>query len=402
MIPGTGKPGKPYGMVTMISFLTAEMRRNPYPVYDQLRSVSPLFRDPATGLRMVLDYDGVQRLLTDHEAFSARHGPVEWLVLMDPPRHTKLRALISQGFTPRSIANLEPRIRELSSQLLDSAIDRHPREMDLAKEFSIPLPMRVIGGLLGIPASDHTRFTYWNDVILDMSYTVGQRDDAAKQAAAEFTKVTREMNDYLTPLLDERRVGAKDDLLSRLARAQVDGEQLTKQEILGFFQLLLVAGQETTTNLINNAMLCFMESPDQLALLRQRMDLLPGAIEEVLRYRAPFQWMFRLAAQNVELHGQLIRAGELVIAVMGSANRDPKQFEDPNRFDIARDPNPHIAFGHGQHFCLGAPLARLEAKIALADILKRMKKFELASNSPWEPRKGLHVHGPSKLPIRFS
>jgi cytochrome P450 len=200
------------------------------------------------------------------------------------------------------------------------------------------------------------------------------------------------MNDYLTPLLDERRVGAKDDLLSRLARAQVDGEQLTKQEILGFFQLLLVAGQETTTNLINNAMLCFMESPDQLALLR----------EEVLRYRAPFQWMFRLAAQNVELHGQLIRAGELVIAVMGSANRDPKQFEDPNRFDIARDPNPHIAFGHGQHFCLGAPLARLEAKIALADILKRMKKFELASNSPWEPRKGLHVHGPSKLPIRFS
>jgi cytochrome P450 len=274
--------------------------------------------------------------------------------------------------------------------------------MDLATEFSFQLPMRVIAEMLGIPVSDIARFRDWSDVILNMSYAIGHRNEAAKNAFDEFVKITEEMNDYLTTLLDERRTGARDDLLTRLLHAKVDDQRLTQQEILGFFQLLLVAGQETTTNLINNAILCFMENPDQLSLLRQHMDLLPGAIEEVLRYRSPFQWMFRLATRDLELHGQPIRAGELVIAVMGSANRDPRQFEDPNRFDIRRDPNPHIAFGGGQHFCLGAPLARLEAKIALTDILGRMKTFGLASDSPWEPRKALHVHGPTKLPIQYT
>jgi cytochrome P450 len=260
----------------------------------------------------------------------------------------------------------------------------------------------VIAEMLGIAVTNIARFRYWSDAILNMSYAIGHRNEAAKNAFDEFVKITGEMNDYLTTLLDERRSGAQDDLLTRLLHAKVDDQRLTQQEILGFFQLLLVAGQETTTNLINNAILCFMENPDQLALLRQDKDLLPGAIEEVLRYRSPFQWMFRLATRDLELHGQPIRAGKLVIAVMGSANRDPKQFENPNRFDIRRDPNPHIAFGGGQHFCLGAPLARLEAKIALTDILKRMKSFEMASDAPWEPRKALHVHGPTKLPIQFS
>jgi cytochrome P450 len=189
--------------------------------------------------------------------------------------------------------------------------------------------------------------------------------------------------------------------LTRLVEAEVDGERLTQQDILGFFQLLLLAGSETTTNLINNALLCLVENPEQLARLRAEPELLPTAIEEVLRYRSPLQWMFRQTRRDIEMHGQTIPAGKLVLAMIGSANHDPQQFRESSRFDITRDPNPHIAFGHGIHFCLGAALARLESRIALSDLLKRVKGFELASDEPWEPRKGLHVHGPTRLPIRF-
>jgi len=166
-------------------------------------------------------------------------------------------------------------------------------------------------------------------------------------------------------------------------------------------QLLLVGGQETTVNLINNAILCFLEHPDQLARVREAPELLPSAIEEVLRYRSPFQWMTRATTRDVELHGQLIPAGKSVLPVMGAANRDPKQFRNADQFDISRDPNPHIAFGHGIHVCLGAPLARLEAQIALGDFLERVEKFEHADHQPWEPRKALQVLGPSRLPIRL-
>jgi cytochrome P450 len=346
---------------------------------------------------MVFDYDGVKRLLTDHAAFSSRYGP-DWLIFADPPRHTKLRALISQAFTPRSVANLEPRIRELSRDLLDSIIERG--EMDLAADYSVPLPTLVIAEMLGIPAASRPRFTRWNDVLLDMSYTIPGGGDEAGVVAA-FEAATAEMGDYLAGLLDERRARPKDDLLTRLVQAEVDGERLTHEEILGFFQLLLLAGSETTTNLVNNAVLCFAEHPDQLDRLRGRMDLLPSVIEEVLRYRSPLQWMYRVPTRDVELHGQVIPAGKLVLAMIGSANRDPRQFPDPGRFDITRDPNPHVAFGHGVHFCLGAPLARLEARIALADLLGRLKGLALASGEPWQPRKGLHVHGPIRLPVRF-
>ena len=210
------------------------------------------------------------------------------------------------------------------------------------------------------------------------------------------------MRACLPDLIAQRRAAHQDDLLTRLVEAEVDGERLTPEEILGFVQLLLVGGQETTANLINNAVLCFLEHPDQLARLRAAPDLLPSAIEEVLRYRSPLQWMPRATRRDVEMHGQVIPAGKLVLPMIGSANRDPKQFRDAGRFDITRDPNPHIAFGHGIHACLGAPLARLEARIALADFLERVQGFELASDEPWEPRKALDVHGPSRLPIRFT
>jgi len=214
--------------------------------------------------------------------------------------------------------------------------------------------------------------------------------------------VTAEMNDYLTAMIAERRLAPTDDLLTRLIEAEVDGERLTQEEILGFFQLLIVGGQETTTNLINNAILCFVEHPNELARLRAKPELLPSAIEEVLRYRSPVQWVMRTPRRDIELHGQTIPAGKLVLAVIGSANRDPNFFKDAERFDITRDPNPHIAFGHGIHACLGAALARMEARIALSDFLTRVASFELSGNEPWEPRKALHVHGPTRLAIRFT
>jgi cytochrome P450 len=257
----------------------------------------------------------------------------------------------------------------------------------------------VIAEMLGIPAADRARFKQWNDVLLRMSYVVVGAP--AGDIVNEFRAATMEMGAYIAGLLDERRRSPKDDLLTRLVQAQVDGERLTPQEILGFFQLLILAGSETTTNLINNAVLCFIEYPEQLTRLRAEPNLLPSAIEEVLRYRSPLQWMYRVPTRDIQMHGQTIPAGKLTLAWIGSANHDPRQFRDPDRFDINRDPNPHIAFGHGVHFCLGAPLSRLEARIALADLLRRAKTFAFASDQPWEPRQGLHVHGPARLPIRI-
>jgi cytochrome P450 len=393
----------------MLDLFSADMRRNPYPTYERMRNAAPVFYFSPLDLWLIFDFDGVKRALVDHDAFSSdlshvpgHRNPGEWFIFFDPPRHTKLRALISKAFTPRVVANLEPRIRELSRQLLDQTIERgQAGDVDLAAEFSVPLPMRVIAELVGVPAADWPRYKRWSDVILKIANTIS-RDEEAARTIQEYRAVTDEMRAWLPDLIAQRRSAHQDDLLTRLVEAEVDGERLTEPEVLGFVQLLLVGGQETTANLINNAVLCFLEHPDQLARLRSAPELLPAAIEEVLRYRSPLQWMPRATRRDVEMHGQVIPAGKLVLPLIGSANRDPNQFRDAGRFDITRDPNPHIAFGHGIHACLGAPLARLEARIALADFLKRVKGFELASDEPWEPRKALGVHGPSRLPVRFT
>ncbi len=317
---------------------------------------------------------------------------------MDAPAHTKLRALISRAFTPRVVSNLEPLIFELSRQLLDRAVERG--EMDVAADFSVPLPMQVIATMIGIPTKDWAQFRSWSDGILKLSYARSGGAEA-EEAGREFQRVTAEMSPYLAEMIRERRAAPQNDLLTRLIEAEVDGEKLSHEEILGFFQLLVVGGQETTANLINNAIVCFLDHPDQLALLRNAPELLTTAIEEVLRYRSPVQWVMRTPRQKIEMHGKTIEAGKLVLAMIGSANRDPGAFKDPDRFDIRRNPNPHVAFGHGVHSCLGAALARMEARIALGDFLARVKNFEKVSNVPWEPRKALHVHGPAQLAIRL-
>ncbi|MCY1083326.1 cytochrome P450 [Archangium lansingense] len=388
----------------MMNLFSDDIRRNPFPLYEQVRSSAPVFHMPDTEMWMLFDYEGVKRALYDHEAFSSVVTPPtgkapDWLVFSDPPRHTKLRGIIMRAFTPKSIASLEPRVRELSRELLEPQLERG--EMDLAADYSSPLPAMVIAEMLGIPLVDRPRFLRWGEVIMNLSHTVSGGEEA-QRAVQEHASVKEEMRAYLADVLAERRKAPKDDLLTRLVEAEVDGEHLTLEELLGFFQLLLAAGTETTTNLINNAILCLLEHPDQLARLRAEPTLLPSAIEEVLRFRSPGQMMFRETRRDIELHGEVIPAGKFVLAVIGSANRDPLKFHDADRFDITRDPNPHIAFGHGIHFCLGAALSRLEARVALEDLLARLKGLELASTEPWEPRKALHVHGPSRLPIRFA
>jgi cytochrome P450 len=387
----------------MTQMFSDENRRNPFPLYSQMRQSCPVFRAPKPfDMWMLFDYENVRRALTDHEAFSSRvPAPDNWMIFFDPPKHGKMRALISRAFTPRSIAALEPRIRELSQGLLNPLLRKG--QIDLATDYAVPLPMMVISEMIGISTADWPRFRHWSDVILKLSYSMRgmEQETEAVSALEGFRAVSVEMNEYLTGEIADRRRAPKDDLLTRLIEAEVDGERLSQHEILGFFQLLVVAGQETTANLINNAILCFLESPEELKRLRSSFDLLPSAIEEVLRFRSPIQWLMRTPTADIELGGQTIRKGELILVMVGSANRDAGAFPEPDRFQITRSPNPHVAFGHGIHSCLGAALARMESRIALTDVLTRMRTFELASAEPWEPRKALHVHGPARLAVRF-
>jgi len=271
--------------------------------------------------------------------------------------------------------------------------------MDVTADFADPLPLTVIAEMLGVGTEDRGPLKRWSDAILGLGDTVFGGERAAR-AVAQFAAARKEMEAGLPAILELRRRMPQDDLLTRLVEAEVDGERLTEPEILDFFQLLLFAGSETTTNLISSTVLCLMENRDQLARLRSDPELLTPALEEVLRYRGPVQLVFRATRNDILINRRTIPAGKLVLAMVGSANRDPRQFRHADRFDITRSPNQHVAFGHGIHFCIGAALARLEARVALEEFLKRFDEFHSAG--PWEPRTGLNVHGPRRLPIRFT
>lgn len=383
-----------------------EMRRDPYPVYTRFRQASPVMQVPGTAIWMILDHDGVRRALHDAACFRSNVAPsrglrFEWLLFMDPPRHTQLRAIVSKAFTPRSIAALEPRVRAISAELLD-AIAAGGGACDLVADYAEPLPLRVIAEMLGVGGEDGARLARWSHAIIDLGLTImGSPEDSAA-ASASFLAADAEMAAWLAGLLADRRAAPADDLITRLATAEVDGARLGDDEILRFVQLLLAAGTETTTNLIDNAVLCLLDHPAELARLRADPSLVPRAIEEVLRFRSPGQAMFRVAAEDVALGGRTIPAGAFVLAMIGAANRDPSQFADADRFDVARDPNPHLAFGHGMHYCLGAPLSRLEGRIALADLLARFRGFARTDDAPWPPRRAFHVHGPMRLPMQLT
>lgn len=392
----------------MVSFFFSdETRRNPFPWFAQLRTAAPVYHDRQTGLWMLFDYESVKRAMTDHEAFGSRvipptGGAPDWLVFMDPPRHSKMRALVSRTFTPRAIAALEPRIREISASLLD----RFPRDaagrgsVDLVSAYALPLPVMVIAELFGIPDSERERFAEWSRLLVNLSYAI-TGGEAAARTAAEYFAAREAMRSFVAGQMDDRQRNPRDDLFTRLVQAEVDGERLGEADVLGFFQLLLSAATETTTNLIDNAILCLTEWPDALARLRADASLLPQAIEEIVRFRSPGQAMFRQTRTDVTLHGVTIPANTFVILMVGSANRDERAIADPDRFDITRDPNPHVGFGHGIHYCLGAALARLEARVALGDLLTQLGDLSLDTTEPWTPREGLHVHGPARLTVRY-
>jgi cytochrome P450 len=372
-----------------MDLLSEDVRRDPYPVYDRLRAVAPVL--PFGPAWVLLDHASVSRALREPEVFGSEVVPPtgkapDWLIFTDPPRHGRQRALIAKAFTPRSVAQLEPRIREVARELIGGRT-----ELELVGDLATPLPLLVIAAMLGIPAADRERFVRWADAINGLSYSaVG--GPAAHEMIAAYYRVRDEAEPYVAALVEQRRRDPREDLITRLAHAEIDGERLTNAELFGFVQLLLAAGTETTTNLISNSILCAAEH----GVPRD----IPRFVEEVLRYRAPAQIMFRQTKQAVELHGVAIPRDAFVLVAVGAANRDPAAFAEPNRFDPTRDPNPHVGFGHGIHYCIGAALARLEARVVLEELFA-LGAPVLAGNAPWTPRKALHVLGPTALPVAF-
>ncbi|MDR6505771.1 cytochrome P450 [Arthrobacter oryzae] len=374
---------------------------DPFPQYAKMREAAPVFHDEQSGSWHVFRYDDVQRVLSEHASFSSRMGgddPSETgqlfassLITADPPRHRQLRSLVTQAFTPKAVDALAPRIAQLAVELLEGIAPRGTA--DLIRELAYPLPVIVISELMGVPSDDRDRFKQWSDVIVSQT--------RAGTTNEEHHVTNREMTEYFLDLIEQRRTRPGNDLISNLLSAEIDGQKLSVAELLGFCSLLLVAGNETTTNLIGNAVLCFTEVPGTIDRLLKEPSLLPQAIEEVLRYRSPVQSMYRVNVADTSLAATQIPAGAPVVAWIGSANRDERQFQQPARFDIDRGQIRHLAFGHGIHFCLGAPLARLETRIALEAILSRLPGLTLPPESRLERMDSTIVYGLKALPVTW-
>ncbi|HYF80054.1 MAG TPA: cytochrome P450 [Symbiobacteriaceae bacterium] len=385
-----------------MSLFTPEMRLNPFPMYAQMRRHQPVTYLEPLGTWAVFGYDHVKTVFSDYTRFSSQishlfSDPEKGvsLVFSDPPKHTMLRALVSKAFTAAAIARMEPRITALTHELLDKVAAGG--RLDVVNDLSTPLPVIVIAEMLGAPTQDREQFKVWSNAEAELFNAV-----VSGNVPGHLIQADLELEGYIKQLAEQRRKAPKEDLISALVAAEVEGEKLSEGDLIQFVKLLLVAGNETTTTLIGNAVLTLLEHPDQLALLRENPALISSAIEEVLRFRSPVQAQFRLATQDLELGGQAIKAGDKVAAFLGSANRDEAKFANPDRFDILRDPNHHVSFGHGIHFCLGAPLARLETKVALTALLQRFGSWERADNEPLQMVPGLVMWGLSTLPIRVT
>ncbi len=384
-----------------------EQQLNPFALYDTMRQNHPLYQDPVRGSWNFFRYEDVQRVLSEYTTFSSQFKRKRSISILptqpfaaaiistDPPRHRQLRSLVTQAFTPRAVEALAPRISEIVDEYLARVVPSG--RMDVIHDLATPLPVIVIAEMLGIPSQDRVKFKRWSDHAVQMA-NFGENVDYKKFMGPEMI----EMGKYFMKMIDHRRKLPGDDLISGLLNATVDGEHLSQIELLGFCVLLLVAGNETTTNLLGNAMLTFAEHPQAWQQLRARPDLVPSAVEEALRFRSPVQAMFRHTTGEVKMHGQTIPEGAHVIAWIGSANHDPDQFPEPETFNIERTPNRHIAFGHGIHFCLGAPLARLEAKTALSAMLDCFSTFELEPGAVPSRQPSLIIYGLHSLPIRFA
>jgi cytochrome P450 len=413
----------------------SEHRADPYPAYAELRRQAPVHRIEGSGIYAVSRYADVLHVLRHPELFSSSAmtavlggavagrapiagmgvrgaeaqrfselaqqlptSPIEALAMRsligsDPPVHGPLRSLVNRGFTPRRIAALEPRIREIARTALDAAAGEP--EPDLVARFFVPLPVTVISEMLGVEPERAAQFKHWSDVLIS-----GMTGTAAG-GPEQLIRVFGELTAYVTAVAEARRAQPREDLISTLVSAEEGETALAPFEIVMFIVLLLVAGNETTTNLLGNAVLALIEHPEQLAAVRRDPGLIPGLVEEAVRYDSPAQFVFRRATQDIELAGTKIPAGANVMPIIGSANRDEAQFPDGERFDITRDTSGHLGFGFGIHFCLGASLARLEARVALEELLARYAGFERAG-ARVDYIDSFLLRGPRRLPLRLA
>jgi cytochrome P450 len=380
-------------------------REDPYPFYERFRSAAPLLRVADT-IWFALGHAEVAamlrhpRLSTDevqHATTKAGREPdpnrVRSLVFMDPPDHTRLRGLVARAFTPRRIEDLRAATEGIANELIEAMAARRGT-VDLIEAFAYPLPVRVICTLLGVPARDEAIFTEWSRGI---ARSVDPSILRSPEVEAEIAEARTGIQAYIGELLAERRRKPDDDLLSALAAVDVDGDSITAREIVSLAQLLLVAGHETTVNLIGNGTLALLRAPDQLALLRQRPELIGPAVDEFLRFDGPVQINQRVAMEDLDLFGHRVRKGDEVLLILGAANRDPAAFAEPHRLDVTRDARGHVAFGGGIHHCLGAALARMEGLIAFKALLEAFPTMELTA--PPTRRPTFTLRGLETLPV---
>lgn len=363
-------------------------RVNPYPYYAMLHADAPLFYWEAWGIWFLSRYDDCNALLRDPRL---GHGEWDmespegqaalvamqqhWMLFKNPPDHTRLRGLVHKAFTPRVVEQMRSQIQRIADGLLDRL--QATGGGDLIADLAYPLPVTVIAAMLGVPAEDHPQFHAWSD---DLAHSLDLTEDPEIYQRAACAAIA--LTDYLRTLADHRRRHPQDDLLSALIAAEEGGGRLSEDELYATVALLLVAGHETTVNLIGNGVLALLRHPEQLQRLRQDPGLIRTAVEELLRYDSPVQATSRIAHADLEIRGHTIRAGQQVTFLLGAANHDPARFAEPERLDIGRNPNPHLAFGSGIHYCLGAPLARLEGQIAIGTLIRRMPKLTLATEAP--------------------
>jgi cytochrome P450 len=366
--------------------------------YRQMRDTAPVSYDPHRGIWQVFRYDDALHVLNDPATFSSEpvagsRQPRQPSILgMDEPRHHRLRSIVARAFTPRSVAELAPRITEITNGLLDAVLSRG--EMDVIADLAYPLPITVIAALLGVPSEERDTFRAWSTRLVS-----GPRN--ATHARQEQAEVARTLRHYLAQKLEEHRNAPREDLMSRLLEAEVDGEKLSEEELLDFCQLLLIAGYETTANLIGNALVCFEDHPEAVEELRHHPELMSSAVEEILRCYPSVSGAARLATTATVLGGQAIDQHQTLIIHIASANYDERQFPDPDHFLIRRNPNRHLSFGSGIHFCLGAPLARLEATIALQILLERFQQIERIPGAPVRAIQTFFTFGVEQFPVTF-
>lgn len=393
-----------------------EFFADPYPVYQHLRNEAPIYWSESWNAWVFTRYKDIVGILRDPRRFSnkdrfttflgqlpkavwpeiaslKRHYTVGMLQ-SDPPDHTRLRGLVNKAFTPRVVEEMAPRIQTIVNNLIDQV--QSNGKMDVIRELAYPLPAIVIAEMLGVPPEDRHQFIHWSDDIAGFQGTGRAKESAVRKGVNAIVA----LEDYFHRLCTERCKQPKDDLMSLLVAAREQGDKLTEDEMISTCVLLLVAGHETTRNLIGNGTLALLRHPDELQKLQNNPDLIASAIEELLRFDSPLQRGWRRIAEDVEIDGMLLRKGQLAFEMLGAANRDPEVFADPDRLDVTRQGNRHVAFGFGIHFCLGAPLARLEGRIAIRTLIERMPDIKLATDE-LEWQQNILIHGLRALPVAF-